>query len=118
MSEKPLTKLDKITIFNELAEALRHNLPEAAKKLLIEYNWLPEYTDDSGRRAIHWAAVGGCLAFIELIASRDPDVLTLSDDAGWNLLMLASSAGRGDVVRYLLSSVHSDVNHKFVFFFF
>lgn len=114
MAEKTITKVEKTQIFNDLVEALRHNLPEGAKKLLMEHNWLLDFTDDSGRRAVHWAAVGGCLAFIELIASRDSDVLKLSDDAGWNLLMIASSAGRNDVVRYLLSSLDSDVDHKLV----
>jgi ankyrin repeat protein len=112
MTEKELSKTEKTLIFNELVEALRQNLPELAKKSFIEHGWLLNYFDDSNRNAVHWAAVGGCLSIIELIASRDPKILTLSDDSGWNLLMLASSAGRIEVVRYLLSSVDSDVNHK------
>uniref|UniRef100_A0AC34FJ21 26S proteasome non-ATPase regulatory subunit 10 n=1 Tax=Panagrolaimus sp. ES5 TaxID=591445 RepID=A0AC34FJ21_9BILA len=112
MTEKTLSKTEKTVIFNEFVDALRQNLPELAKKFLVEHNWLTNHVDDSGRTAVHWAAVGGCLSILELIASRDPHVLTVSDDAGWNLIMLASSAGRDQVVKYLLSSVDSDVNHK------
>ena len=112
MVEKELSKTEKTLIFNELVESLRQNLPEQAKKFLIEHGWLLTHSDDSGRHAVHWAAIGGCLSIIELIASRDPKILTVSDDAGWNLLMLASSSGRTEVVRYLLSSIDSDVNHK------
>lgn len=51
MTEKELSKTEKTLIFNELVEALRQNLPELAKKFLIEYNWLINHVDDSGRSA-------------------------------------------------------------------
>lgn len=107
-----LTKVEKIGIFNNLADVLRQNQADSAKKLLMEYDWLLKFEDDTGRRAVHWAAVGGCLPFIELINSLDPEALGKADDSGWTLLLIAASAGRLNVIQYLLGSVHVDVNHR------
>ena len=107
-----LTKLEKTEIFNNLADVLRQGQADSAKRIFMEYDWLRKYEDDTGRHAVHWAAVGGCLPFIELVNSLDPEALGKADDSGWTLLMIAASAGRLNVIQYLLGSVHVDVNHK------
>ncbi|KAI6232066.1 hypothetical protein M3Y95_00447700 [Aphelenchoides besseyi] len=96
----------------QLVEFLRNNLPDGAKKLIVENKELMTFQDESGRLPIHWAASGGCLPFVELCVSTDPALVTKSDDAGWTPLMIAVSAGRYDVVRFLLSQTQCDVNHQ------
>ena len=50
----------------ELAEFLRNNLPDGAKRLVVEDDRLMKMADESGRLPVHWAACGGCLPFVEL----------------------------------------------------
>uniref|UniRef100_A0A1I7SMG0 ANK_REP_REGION domain-containing protein n=1 Tax=Bursaphelenchus xylophilus TaxID=6326 RepID=A0A1I7SMG0_BURXY len=103
---------EKSNKYSELVEFLRSNLPEGAKKIVQEDKSLLNFKDDSGRIAIHWAASGGCLPFIELVLRDNPEMALATDDSGWSVLMIASSAGHFDVVKYLLSSCDCDVNHR------
>jgi ankyrin repeat protein len=64
---------------------------------------------------LHWACSGGCLAFVQLAISEDQDLLKKADDSGFTPLMIAVSAGRIEVAKYLLSFTQCDVNHKLVF---
>jgi len=96
----------------ELVEFLRNNLPDGAKKLVVENEQLLEFTDESGRLPVHWAAVGGCLPFIMLALEKDPQLPTRIDDSGWTTLMIAVSAGRLEVVRFLLGCTNCEVNHR------
>lgn len=96
----------------ELVEFLRQNLPEGAKRLVVDSPALVTFKDESGRLPVHWAASGGCLAFIELILRDHPEFVQAVDDSGWSLLMIAVSAGHTEVVKFLLSSCDVDVNLK------
>ncbi|KAI6175171.1 26S proteasome non-ATPase regulatory subunit 10 [Aphelenchoides fujianensis] len=96
----------------DLVEFLRNNLPDGAKKLVVETPALMHFQDESGRLPIHWAATGGCLPFVELAISQEPELAAKSDDAGWTPLMIAVSAGRFDVARFLLTRTECDVNHQ------
>ncbi|CAD5229383.1 unnamed protein product [Bursaphelenchus okinawaensis] len=98
--------------YSELIEFLRSNLPEGAKKIVQEDQSLLNFKDDSGRLAVHWAASGGCVAFLELVLPGHPEMADAVDDSKWNLLMIATSAGHFDVIKYLLSRCDCDVNHR------
>lgn len=99
--------------YSELVEVLRQNNHERAKRLITETPALLTYRDDSGRLPVHWAATGGCLPFVELVRSTNPEMMSATDDSGWTPLMIASSAGRFDVCRYLLSAIPDyDIDHQ------
>ncbi|KAM7541439.1 hypothetical protein Aperf_G00000032655 [Anoplocephala perfoliata] len=59
--------------------------------------------DSSGRTVLHWAACGGHVELVKCLIQRGcrPDE---PDSSGWTPLMIAVSAGREDVVVYLLDS--------------
>ncbi|KAI6198254.1 Ankyrin repeat protein [Aphelenchoides fujianensis] len=96
----------------DLVEFLRNNLPDGAKKLVVETPALMRFQDESGRLPIHWAATGGCLPFVELAISQEPELAAKGDDAGWTPLMIAASAGRFDVARFPCSLKRSATNNN------
>uniref|UniRef100_A0A5K3FD40 ANK_REP_REGION domain-containing protein n=2 Tax=Mesocestoides corti TaxID=53468 RepID=A0A5K3FD40_MESCO len=59
--------------------------------------------DSSGRTILHWSACGGHLELVKILIQKgcQPDE---PDESGWTPLMIAVSAGREDVVAYLLDA--------------
>lgn len=98
--------------FNELVDCLRQNSAEKAKRIVTETPELLSYKDDSERLPIHWACVGGCLPFVEYSISDNLGNINATDETGWTPLMIAASAGRFDVCRFLVGSPHCEVNHR------
>ncbi|KAK6744470.1 hypothetical protein RB195_011277 [Necator americanus] len=114
----------------EYAELLRKSNDEDAKRMVVRVEGILEATDDSGRSTPHFAAVGGCMPILQLAISQDKMAANRTDDLsfglvlfyiypakinsemGWTPLMIAASAGRVEVVRYLLSLPQVDVNHR------
>ncbi|VDN59357.1 unnamed protein product [Dracunculus medinensis] len=93
----------------KLCNFLLENKAEEAKRILLQHNDLIFSKDDSGRAAIHWAATGGCLEIVQFCVSLDENAAADPDDSGWTPLMIACSAGRINVVKYLLN-ITVDVN--------
>lgn len=108
--------------FAALLDALSNNQVEKAKQLVKQVPGLDLATDDTCRTAFHYAASYGCLPFMQFIINGDDSFLSregewmavMEDDCGWNPLMIASSAGHPEVVRYLLSISVTDVNSRYV----
>lgn len=109
-AESPPLKMDEL--LREYAEFLRQSNDEAAKRMVTHVEGILEATDDSGRSTPHFAAVGGCLPILQLSINHDKTAANRPDELGWTPLMIASSAGRVEVVRYLLSLPQVDVNHR------
>lgn len=98
--------------YAELVEFLRSNLPDGAKKLIVENDKLMTYVDDDGRLPVssvfvyalavqvHWACSGGCLPFVELAVGSNHDLLKKADDSGFTPLVI--------ILLYHTHSLHSD----------
>ncbi|WKY01757.1 hypothetical protein Q1695_015620 [Nippostrongylus brasiliensis] len=108
--DSPPVKMEELV--REYAEFLRLSDDEAAKRMITRCEAILNATDDSGRSTPHFAAVGGCLPILQLSISQDKEAANRTDDLGWTPLMIASSAGRVEIVRYLLSLPHVDVSHR------
>ncbi|KAJ1364062.1 hypothetical protein KIN20_024059 [Parelaphostrongylus tenuis] len=102
----------KMEDLHEYAELLRQSNDEGAKRMVTRVRGILEAVDDVGRSTPHFAAVGGCLPILELSISQDKTAADRSDTMGWTPLMIAASAGRVEIVRYLLSLSDVDVNHR------
>ncbi|PIO71482.1 ankyrin repeat protein, partial [Teladorsagia circumcincta] len=101
--DTPPVKMEELV--REYAELLRQSNDEAAKRMVTRVEGILEATDDSGRSTPHFAAVGGCLPILQLSISQDKWAANRPDEVGmgWTPLMIAASAGRVEIVRYLLS---------------
>ncbi|CAB3403640.1 unnamed protein product [Caenorhabditis bovis] len=107
--EKPQISVREL--ISSLAELLRENNDDDAKRFLTRNPSIIDKTDDSGRSTVHFAAVGGCLPILQFAILNNPEDATKTDDIGWSPLMIASSAGRANIVSYLLSLPEVDVKH-------
>ncbi|KAF8569113.1 hypothetical protein P879_00923 [Paragonimus westermani] len=67
------------------------------------------FVDKTGRSLLHWAACGGHLEFVKTLVSRGLDK-DAKDNSCWTPLMIAVSAGRVDVVDFLIDEAKADVN--------
>lgn len=101
--------------FRKLVDFLYKKNFDEAKRLVTNDPSLIEYIEDSGRLAIHWAASFGCLSFIQYIVDINKNLILKLDESGWTLLMIASSSGHFDIVKYLLAFPLTDVNHRYFF---
>ncbi|CAH8290974.1 Ankyrin-2, variant 3 [Schistosoma haematobium] len=63
----------------------------------------------AGRNPLHWAACGGHLELVKVLLTRGFDK-DCKDQSNWTPLMIAISAGRGNVASYLIEQEHADVN--------
>ncbi|CAI2349813.1 unnamed protein product [Caenorhabditis sp. 36 PRJEB53466] len=100
-----------VELVHELAELLREAKDDEAKRLLTRVPNLIRFNDDSGRSTVHFAAVGGSLPLLQLAILNNPEDVNKEDELGWTPLMVASSAGRAHIVRYLLTQPLVDVKH-------
>lgn len=98
--------------FNSLVEHLHNKNSDKAKSLAVENPRIIEYVDESGRLAIHWAASYGCLSFVQYVVDINENLVLREDASSWTPLMIASSAGYFDIVKYLLSFPLTNVNHR------
>ncbi|ULT98748.1 hypothetical protein L3Y34_000244 [Caenorhabditis briggsae] len=105
-SEKSMVEL-----VHELAGLLRETKDDEAKRLLTRHPNLVGFKDDSGRSTVHFAAVGGSLPLLQFAILNDSEMADKEDDLGWTPLMIASSAGRVEVVRYLLGLSNVNAAH-------
>ncbi|KJH47990.1 ankyrin repeat protein [Dictyocaulus viviparus] len=99
-------------LLREYAELLRQSNDEGAKRMITRVEGILEATDDAGRSTPHFAAVGGCLPILKLSVLQDKMAADRPDMLGWTPLMIATSAGRVETVRYLLSLPEVNVNHR------
>lgn len=99
--------------FAILVEHLRNKNSDEAIRLVTAEPQLLQFIDESGRLALHWAASYGCLSFVEYAVRSDENLITKVDDSSWTSLMIASSAGHFEIVKYLLSFSLTDVNHRY-----
>uniref|UniRef100_A0A8R1ESR6 ANK_REP_REGION domain-containing protein n=2 Tax=Caenorhabditis japonica TaxID=281687 RepID=A0A8R1ESR6_CAEJA len=99
-----------VEMAHELAELLRERKEDEAKRLLTRVPALTHFKDDSGRSTVHFAAVGGSLPLLQFSIIDNPELANEEDELGWTPLIIASSAGRVEVVRFLLTLPHVNVN--------
>lgn len=102
----------KMEDLREYAQLLRQSNDEGAKRMVTRVEGILEATDDAGQSTPHFAAVGGCLPILQLSISQDKTAADRPDMLGWTPLMIATSAGRLEIVRHLLSLPDVNVNHR------
>ncbi|GMT18884.1 hypothetical protein PFISCL1PPCAC_10181 [Pristionchus fissidentatus] len=96
----------------EVHSLIREKRIEEAKRIIDKDHSLMVKTDESGRTVMHHAAVSGLLPLVELAITGAKLDIDLEDDLGWTALMIASSSGKEDIVRYLLSHPTCNVSHS------
>ncbi|CAD6197565.1 unnamed protein product [Caenorhabditis auriculariae] len=108
--DPPQINLSELTA--ELAKLLRAANEDDAKRLLTKVPQLLQTKDDSGRSVVHFAAVGGCVSIFQYALLTDPGAADKPDDLGWTPLMIAASAGRTELVRYLVGLAQVNILHQ------
>lgn len=106
-----------VKTFDQLVLHIQNKNGDEAKKIIEADIKLLDYVDLSGRMAIHWAASSGCLSFIEFVLQTNEALVSKTDASEWTPLMIAASAGHLDVVKCLLSSHYTNVNHRLLLLF-
>ncbi|VDO62641.1 unnamed protein product [Schistosoma margrebowiei] len=76
---------------------------------ILESDGEKSFVDQAGRNPLHWAACGGHLELVKILLTRGYDK-DCKDQSNWTPLMIAISAGRGNVASYLIEQEHADVN--------
>lgn len=59
---------------------------------------------------LHNAARDGNLYKMQDLTNRDGSLIYEGDDVGYNVLHISAQHGRVDVVKYLVETMHMDVN--------
>ncbi|KAL7069875.1 hypothetical protein ACQ4LE_010880 [Meloidogyne hapla] len=107
--------------FNELIQYFHDKEFDKAERLLLEQPNLRQYSDSTGRKAVHYAAASGHYEFVKTEIAANHSLVYVVDDDHWTILMIAASAGQLEIVRLLLSYSKDDfmlsfpqrhINHK------
>ncbi len=59
---------------------------------------------------LHNAARDGNLYTMQQMLNKDSVIIYEGDDVGYNVLHIAAQHGRFDIVKYLVETMHMDVN--------
>nr|CAD2207414.1 unnamed protein product [Meloidogyne enterolobii] len=94
--------------FNELIQFLHDKEFDKAERLLAEQPNLRQYSDSTGRKPFHYAAISGYYEFVKTEIEKNPSMVYVVDDDNWTILMMAASAGQLEIVRLLLSYSKND----------